>query len=82
MQRWRAVLQVVGREMTPYVRQHLAGVLALVVLGAVMNALAPLALKWIVDGLARQGHVPLSAGILVGLYVSARSQTEGVARVF
>lgn len=80
MQRWRAVLQVVGREMTPYVRQHLAGVLALVVLGAVMNALAPLALKWIVDGLARQGHVPLSAGILVGLYVLsqwlARASTE------
>ena len=78
--RWRSVLRLLRGEMTPFVRIRLAEVLLLVMLGAVMSALAPLALKWIVDGLVGQGRIPLSAGILIGLYAFsqwlARASTE------
>lgn len=84
--RWRDVLQLLRREFTAYVRIRLVRVLLLVLLGAVMNALAPLALKWIVDGLAGQGHLGLPAGVLVGLYAFsqwlARSSGEVRALVY
>ena len=64
---WRAVGLLRG-EVTPYVALRLTEVLLLVLFGAAMNALAPLALKWIIDGLSGQGRVPLGAGVLVGLY--------------
>ena len=64
---WRAVGLLRG-EVTPYVALRLTEVLLLVVFGAAMNALAPLALKWIIDGLSGEGRVPLGAGVLVGFY--------------
>ncbi|MHB1873087.1 MAG: ATP-binding cassette domain-containing protein [Steroidobacteraceae bacterium] len=69
---WRGVLRVLGREITPYVRRRLAEVLGLVALGAAMNALAPLALKGVVDGLAGQQPIEVPLGFLIGLYAASQ----------
>lgn len=80
LRRWRDVLHLVRGEVTGYVGVRLAEVLGLVLFGAVMNALAPLALKWIVDGLTGQGTVGASVPLLVALYAFsqwlARSSAE------
>ncbi|MGH8296380.1 MAG: hypothetical protein ACRETZ_12945, partial [Steroidobacteraceae bacterium] len=67
--RIREILALLGREATPFVRARLAGVLLLVVAGAILTALGPVALKLLVDGFTRHGHggaaFPL---LLVALY--------------
>ena len=65
---WRGVLRLIAGELSPYVRRHLGVVLGLVALGAAMNALAPLALKGVVDGLAGHQAVTVPLGVLIGLY--------------
>lgn len=69
---WREAVGLLRGEVTPYVALRLTEVLLLVLFGAAMNALAPLALKWIIDGLSGQGHVPLGAGVLVALYAASQ----------
>ncbi|MGC8517676.1 MAG: ATP-binding cassette domain-containing protein [Steroidobacteraceae bacterium] len=69
---WREAVGVLRGEVTPFVALRLSEVLLLVLLGAAMNALAPLALKWIIDGLSGQGRIPLTAGALVGLYATCQ----------
>ena len=69
---WRGVLRVLGREISPYVRRRLAEVLGLVTLGAAMNALAPLALKGVVDGLTGQRPIEAPLGWLIGLYAASQ----------
>ena len=69
---WRGVLGVLGREISPYVRRRLAEVLGLVALGAAVNALAPLALKGVVDGLTRQQPIEAPLGLLIGLYAASQ----------
>ncbi|MDA8348070.1 MAG: ABC transporter ATP-binding protein [Pseudomonadota bacterium] len=66
--RWRRAIGLLRGEVTPYVALRLTEVLLLVLFGAAMNALAPLAMKWIIDGLSGQGRFPLGAGVLVGFY--------------
>ncbi len=67
--RIREILALLGREATPFVRARLAGVLLLVVAGAILTALGPVALKLLVDGFTGHGHggaaFPL---LLVALY--------------
>jgi ABC-type transport system involved in Fe-S cluster assembly fused permease/ATPase subunit len=75
--RFREVLQVLGREATPFVRLRLVSVLLLVAAAAMFSALGPLALKLIVDGFTHQGHRGLvSPLLLVTLYVIS----QGLAR--
>ncbi len=81
LQRWRDVCSLLRREVTPYVRARLAEVLLLVLFGALMSGLAPLALKWTIDALDREGHVPLSAGILIGLYAFSQWLARSGAEV-
>jgi ABC-type transport system involved in Fe-S cluster assembly fused permease/ATPase subunit len=68
--RFRDVLELLGREATPFVKLRLAFVLLLVVTAAMLTALGPVALKLIVDGFtgtaARGAGSPL---LLVTLYV-------------
>lgn len=70
--RWRRLLILIQQEATPYVRRRLAQVLGLVLVGAVVSGLAPLALKWIVDGLSIRGRVPAAAWLLLALYASSQ----------
>ena len=70
--RWRDALEVLRDEVTPYVARRLAQVLSLVVFGAAMNALGPLALKWLIDGVSGQRPVRLAVGVLVGLYAGSQ----------
>jgi ATP-binding cassette subfamily B protein len=63
---------VLGREISPYVRRRLAEVLGLVLLGAAMNALAPLALKGVVDGLTGQQPIVVPLGFMIGLYAASQ----------
>ena len=63
---------MVRGEVTPYVVRRLAQVLVLVVFGAVMNALGPLVLKWLIDGVSGQRPARLAIGVLVGLYAGSQ----------
>jgi ATP-binding cassette subfamily B protein len=69
---WREAVRLLHGEVTPFVALRLTEVLLLVLFGAAMNALAPLALKWIIDGLSGQGHIPFASGVLVGLYAASQ----------
>jgi len=70
---FREVIQLLGRETTPFVKYRLASVLLMVVAAAVLTALGPVALKLIVDGFAHQDHSGApSPLLLVGLYVSSQ----------
>lgn len=69
---WRDAVEVVRGEVTPYVVRRLAQVLVLVVFGAVMNALGPLVLKWLIDGVSGQRPARLAIGVLVGLYAGSQ----------
>ena len=69
---WRGVLRLIAGELSPYVRRRLGVVLGLVGLGAALNALAPLALKGIVDGLAGHQRVTAPLGVLIGLYAASQ----------
>ena len=71
-QRWRDAVEVVRAEVTPYVARRLVQVLSLVVFGAAMNAVGPLALKWLIDGVSGQRPVRLAVGVLVGLYAGSQ----------
>ena len=71
-QRWRDAVEVVRGEVTPYVARRLVQVLSLVVFGAAMNAVGPLALKWLIDGVSGQRPVRLAVGVLVGLYAGSQ----------
>ena len=70
--RWREAAWLIKGEISPYVARRLGAVLLLVVFGALMNAVAPLALKWIIDGLRSHGRVPLGAMVLVGCYAGSQ----------
>jgi ATP-binding cassette subfamily B protein len=85
--RFREVLQLLGREATPFVRLRIATVLLLVVAAAMLTALGPIALKLIVDGFISQGHRgAIGPPLLVALYVIsqwlARSAGEVRALVY
>lgn len=68
--RLREVLQLLGREATPFVKLRLASVLLLVVAAAMLTALGPVALKLIVDDFTGQDHRnAVSPLLLVALYV-------------
>lgn len=70
--RLREIDAVLGREITPDVRNKLLAVLAIVVAASIATALAPVALKLVVDGLAgRQAGGSALLPWLGGLYVTA-----------
>lgn len=62
----REILALLNREATPFVRRRLTWVLLLVVVSAILTALAPVALKQLIDGFT--GHGRLSPMLLVALY--------------
>jgi ABC-type transport system involved in Fe-S cluster assembly fused permease/ATPase subunit len=63
------IVTVLWRDADRFVRGRLAAVILLVVAASVLTALAPLVLKWLVDGFAGQARNALSPSILVGAYV-------------
>ena len=63
------IISILWRDTDRFVRRRLAGVVLLVVAASVLTALAPLVLKWLVDGFAQQRRDALSPSILVGAYV-------------
>lgn len=68
--RFRGVLQLLNRQVTPFVTLRLAAVLVLVLAAAMLTAFAPVALKLMVDAFTGQGHSPEPALVLlVTLYV-------------
>jgi ATP-binding cassette subfamily B protein len=68
----REIARTLWREATPFVRVRLWGVLALVVAAAVLTALGPVALRFIVDDLTGQGKGPSESLVLpLMLYVLA-----------
>ncbi len=68
----REVVRMVGSELAPPVKARLLGVLALVVTASVLTAIAPVALKLVVDRLTGQrGGWSVSPLLLVTLYVIA-----------
>jgi ABC-type transport system involved in Fe-S cluster assembly fused permease/ATPase subunit len=67
--RIREILALLAREATPFVRSRLAWVLLLVMAGAILMALGPVALKLLVDGFTGHGHGSAAfALLLVALY--------------
>ena len=68
------VLGVLSREVTPFIRRRLALVIGLVIVSALLSALAPIALKLIVDGFTGAEHS--SVVLLVALY----ALSQGLAR--
>lgn len=69
---WRGVRRLLAGELSPYVWRRLGEVLALVALGAAMNALAPLAMKGVIDGLSGQQRTLAPLGLLIGLYAASQ----------
>lgn len=68
--RFREVLRLLHREVTPFVRLRLSSVMLLVITAAMLTALGPVALKLIVDSFAGQSNSKtVSPLLLVGLYV-------------
>jgi ABC-type transport system involved in Fe-S cluster assembly fused permease/ATPase subunit len=64
--------RMLSREATPFVRLRLACLLVVVIAGAALSSLSPVALKFIVDGFAAHGaDWPKSTLLLVSLYVLA-----------
>ena len=63
------IISILWRDTDRFVRRRLAGVVLLVVAASVLTALAPLVLKWLIDGFAQQRRDALSPSILVGAYV-------------
>ena len=68
------VFGVLSREVTPFIRRRLALVVGLVIVSALLSALAPIALKLIVDGFTGAAHA--SVVLLVALY----ALSQGLAR--
>ncbi|MGQ0835342.1 MAG: ATP-binding cassette domain-containing protein [Gammaproteobacteria bacterium] len=66
----RQLLPIVWTDAGTLVKSRLALVVLLVMAGAVLSALAPTALKWLVDGFAGPEREPsVSVTLLIGLYV-------------
>lgn len=66
------IVRILSMEASPFVMRRMAGVAALVVAAAALTGLGPVALKFIVDGLAhREGARPASPLLFVALYVLA-----------
>lgn len=80
------VQRMVWAGATPFVKRRLALVLGLVIGASAINAVGPLALKGLVDGLVASAARPSgpTAALLVGLYVGSQwlSRTVGEARSF
>jgi len=79
----REILILLGREITPFVRWRLAGVLLLVVISAILTAIGPVALKLLVDGFTRHGHgSAISPLLVVALYALSQclARIAGVVR--
>jgi ABC-type transport system involved in Fe-S cluster assembly fused permease/ATPase subunit len=76
------IVSILWRDADRFVRRRLAAVLLLVVAASVLTALAPLVLKWLVDGFAGQARNELSPSILVGAYVLSQflARTAGEVR--
>jgi ABC-type transport system involved in Fe-S cluster assembly fused permease/ATPase subunit len=65
-----------------FVKRRLAAVLLLVITAAVLTALGPLALKWLVDGFTEQATgVSISPLILVGAYVLSQFLARAVGEI-
>ena len=63
------ILSILWRDADRFVRRRLAAVLLLVIAASILTALAPLLLKWLVDGFTGQLRNALPPSILVGAYV-------------
>jgi ABC-type transport system involved in Fe-S cluster assembly fused permease/ATPase subunit len=76
------IVSILWRDTDRFVRRRLAAVLLLVVAASVLTALAPLVLKWLVDGFAGQARIARSPSILVGAYVLSQflARTAGEVR--
>jgi ABC-type transport system involved in Fe-S cluster assembly fused permease/ATPase subunit len=76
------IISILWRDADRFVRKRLAAVVLLVVAASVLTALAPLVLKWLVDGFAGQRRDALSPSILVGAYVLSQflARTAGEVR--
>ena len=72
------ILRLLRQEVTPFVRIRLALILLLVETSAVLNALGPVALKYIVDGFTTTRNVAFLPLLLVALY----ALSQWLARVF
>ena len=69
------------RDADRFVRRRLAAVILPVVAASVLTALAPLVLKWLVDGFAGQARNALSPSILVGAYVLSQFLAQTASEV-
>src|ERR1700722_10838249 len=83
-QSWGSVREIVGimwSDADRFVRRRLAAVLLLVMAAAVLTALGPRALKWLVDGFTGQARNPLSPSTFVGAYVLSQFLARAVGEV-
>jgi ABC-type transport system involved in Fe-S cluster assembly fused permease/ATPase subunit len=75
------IVSILWSDADRFVKRRLAAVLLLVVAASVLTALAPLVLKWLVDGFAGQARNELSPSILVGAYVLSQFLARAAGEV-
>src|SRR5882724_2214440 len=76
------ILQLVWSEAGPFVKRRLCTVLILVITASILTALAPIALKLVVDGFAGKAEDPtVSPLILIGLFVLSQLLARAVGEV-
>src|SRR5579863_4413539 len=76
--RLREILALLGREATPFVTWRLGWILLLVAVSATLTALAPLALKLLIDGFTEHGRGQVAPPILL---VALYALSQWLARV-
>jgi ABC-type transport system involved in Fe-S cluster assembly fused permease/ATPase subunit len=78
----RDVFRLMWSDASRFIKMRLAAVLLLVIMAAILTALGPIALKWVVDGFARPTALPVSPMVLIGLYVVSQwlARTVGELR--
>lgn len=81
--RFRELVQLFGREATPFIKIRLTATLLLLVTSAVLAALGPVALKYLVDHLSvHEPHgAPSPLLLLVALYVACQWLARAVSEV-
>lgn len=78
----QAILDLISSEASPFVKQRLSCVLILVITASILSAVAPIPLKFVVDGMTgREGGFDSSPLLLIGLFVSSQFLARGAGEV-